>query len=279
MFGELRSILLAIKERRGEWAKVSPAIAVPISDGISLLEKYHDCVKENDIYYIASVLDPRIKTKWLKTLPDGEKIIDRIRAFLKKAYPTPKQPASIAPSSTNYKSFEYRFLEAFQPTQYNVAEPDIDQYFGTPTISTGFDISQSQTEFIRSWWKANRLEFSCTAKVAQDRLAIPAAEVDVERLFNDGRDVLGIRRFSMKGKTLGALIRLKEGYVGSLNSSIVMISSGIHAFDILDQICRSLLVGTGHFENSFHKPFSLKKLDIDSRTCSKFANFVESNRP
>ncbi|CAP78987.1 Pc03g00250 [Penicillium rubens Wisconsin 54-1255] len=198
-------------ERRGEWAKVSPAIAVPISDGISLLEKYHDCVKENDIYYIASVLDPRIKTKWLKTLPDGEKIIDRIRAFLKKAYPTPKQPASIAPSSTNYKSFEYRFLEAFQPTQYNVAEPDIDQYFGTPTISTGFDISQSQTEFIRSWWKANRLEFSCTAKVAQDRLAIPAAEVDVERLFNDGRDVLGIRRFSMKGKTLGALIRLKEG--------------------------------------------------------------------
>jgi hypothetical protein len=29
------------------------------------------------------------------------------------------------------------------------------------------------------------------AKVAQDHLAIPAAEVDVERLFNGGRDVLG----------------------------------------------------------------------------------------
>ncbi|CAI7663761.1 unnamed protein product, partial [Penicillium palitans] len=195
--------------KRGEWEKVSPAIAVPVSDGISLLEKYHDCVRENDIYYIASVLDPRTKTKWLKTLPDGEKIIDRTRAFLKKAYPTPNQPASIAPS-TNYKSFEYRFLEAFQPTQYNVAESDIDQSFDTPTISTGFEISQSQTEFIRSWWKANRLEFSCMAKVAQDHIAIPAAEVDVERLFNGGRDVLGIRRFSMKGKTLGTLIRLKD---------------------------------------------------------------------
>lgn len=209
MFEELRSILLAIKERRGEWQNVSPALTVPISDGIILLEQYYDRVKDNDIYYIASVLDPRIKTKWLKTLPDGEKIIDRIKTFLKKAYPTPKQPISTA-LNTSYKSFEYRFLEAFQPTQYDVAESDIDQYFDTPTISTGFDISQSQTEFIRNWWKANRLEFTCMAQVAQDHLAIPAAEVDIERLFNGGRDVLGIRRFSMKGKMLGTLLRLKD---------------------------------------------------------------------
>ena len=38
--------------------------------------------------------------------------------------------------------------------------------------------------------------------VAQDHLAIPAAEVDAERLFSGGRDVLRIRRFSMKGKAL-----------------------------------------------------------------------------
>jgi len=209
MFEELHSILLAMKERRGDWQKVSAAITVSVSDGISLLEQYYDCIKGNDIYYIASVLDPRIKTKWLKTLPDGEKIINRIRAFLKKAYPTQKQPVSTA-LSTDYKSFEYRFLEAFQPTQCNVVESDIDQYFDTPTISTGFDINQSQTEFIRNWWKANKLEFTCMAKVAQDHLAIPASEVDVERLFNGGRDILGIRRFSMKGKTLGTLLRLKD---------------------------------------------------------------------
>lgn len=140
MFAELRSILLAIKERRGEWQKVLLAMTVPVSDRITLLDKYHDCVKDNDIYYIASVLDPRIKTKWLKTLLDGERIIGRIRAFLEKAYSTPKQPI-LTTTSTNWKSFEYRFLEAFQPTQANAAESDIDKYFDTPTISTGFDMS------------------------------------------------------------------------------------------------------------------------------------------
>jgi hypothetical protein len=68
-------------------------------------------------------------------------------------------------------------------------------------------------------------------------------------------------------------------HVGSLDSYIVMASLGIHAFDIIDQICRSILVGTGNLENSFYKPFFLKRLDIGSRTYSKFANFDESNRP
>mgnify|MGYP007046760254 FL=1 len=116
MFGELRSILLAIKERRGEWQKVSPTITVPVSDGISLLEKYHNCVPDSGIYYIASILDHQTKTKWLKTLPHGEEFIDRIWAFLGKAYSTPKQPILTTPN-TNWKTFEYRSLEAFQPTQ------------------------------------------------------------------------------------------------------------------------------------------------------------------
>jgi len=48
------------------------------------------------------------------------------------------------------------------------------------------------------------------AKAAQDYLTIPTAEVDIERLFSIGRDIFGIQRFSMAGKTLGTLMRLKE---------------------------------------------------------------------
>jgi hypothetical protein len=95
LFEELSTTLRLIKERQGDWLKVSAAITVTVSDGISVLEEYYDYVKGNDIYYIAGVLDPRIKTRWLKTLPYGNEVINRIRAFLKRAYPSKIQPIRV----------------------------------------------------------------------------------------------------------------------------------------------------------------------------------------
>jgi hypothetical protein len=47
----------------------------------------------------------------------------------------------------------------------------------------------------------------CTA--AREILAIPASEVDCERLFNEGRDLLGIRRYTMSGETMRIMMLLK----------------------------------------------------------------------
>ena len=46
--------------------------------------------------------------------------------------------------------------------------------------------------------------------VARDYLPIPGAEVDVERLFNIARDILGLRRIAMSSGTLRTLILLKD---------------------------------------------------------------------
>jgi hypothetical protein len=46
--------------------------------------------------------------------------------------------------------------------------------------------------------------------IARDYLPIPGAEVDVERLFNIVRDILGLRRISMSAESLRALILLKD---------------------------------------------------------------------
>jgi hypothetical protein len=48
------------------------------------------------------------------------------------------------------------------------------------------------------------------SQVARDYLAIPAGEVDVERLFSAGRDLIGIRRYSLSIETIRALMILKS---------------------------------------------------------------------
>ena len=47
-------------------------------------------------------------------------------------------------------------------------------------------------------------------QVARDYLAILAGEVDVERLFSAGRDLIGIRRHSLSIETIRALMILKS---------------------------------------------------------------------
>lgn len=48
------------------------------------------------------------------------------------------------------------------------------------------------------------------AAAARDYLLVPGTEVDVERLFNFARDILGLRRGAMKGETLRALILVRD---------------------------------------------------------------------
>ena len=46
--------------------------------------------------------------------------------------------------------------------------------------------------------------------VARNYLPVPGAEVNVERLFNIARDILGLRRALIGGETIRALILVKD---------------------------------------------------------------------
>jgi hypothetical protein len=46
-------------------------------------------------------------------------------------------------------------------------------------------------------------------EAARALLAAPGSEVDVERLFSGGRDLLGIRRYALKGESMRLLTLLK----------------------------------------------------------------------
>ncbi len=48
--------------------------------------------------------------------------------------------------------------------------------------------------------------------VVKDYLAIPASEVVVKKLFSRGRDLLGVRRYSLNAETMRKLILLRNIY-------------------------------------------------------------------
>jgi hypothetical protein len=47
------------------------------------------------------------------------------------------------------------------------------------------------------------------ARAAREILAIPASEVDCERLFGQAKDLLGIRRYAITGETIRVMMLLK----------------------------------------------------------------------
>ena len=66
------------------------------------------------------------------------------------------------------------------------------------------------------WWRVHRDEYPKMAAAIRDYLAIPASEVSVERKFNPGRDLLGIRRLSMKSDSMR--MSMFDGYSNVYNS-------------------------------------------------------------
>lgn len=50
------------------------------------------------------------------------------------------------------------------------------------------------------------------AQAVRDYSPVPSAEVGVERLFSDARDVLGLRRHRMNAETMRRLMLLKGHY-------------------------------------------------------------------
>jgi hypothetical protein len=75
---------------------------------------------------------------------------------------------------------------------------EVDKYLLLPV--------EDQTLEPLSWWKSHAQQFPLLSIVAKCILGIPASSVSVERTFNMGRDVIGIRRHALKSGTISALM-------------------------------------------------------------------------
>ena len=178
------------------------------------------------MYFAAAVLDPRIKCNLIKEqYPDtADEIIERIRVYLKKEFAAPASSTTIqaelvVPLNTSLHQLGL-LRRAHKPS--SLAASDIDRYLDTPSLDWDEDDKSNYKEnWVLDWWAANAFTFPTMAKAVRALLAVPGSEVDVERLFSRGKDLLGIRRFALKGETMRILVLLKAYFERQLNQGKV----------------------------------------------------------
>jgi hypothetical protein len=220
IYYKLHDILLDIKEKKSGFEHVTDDISNAVKEAFEKYEKYYTLMDRSDIYYISSSLDPRCKAVWIKlhlSEKDYEVVVNQVVEHLNTEYSTRENIEILDQqlSSGDESDFEVAILKNVQRKSNTTS--DIELYFNTPAITyNGSTINScnrgNRLNWILDLWNKNQKTYPCMSKVARDYLAIPASSVSVERLFNRGHDILGIRRFSMSSNTFCKLMLLKDHY-------------------------------------------------------------------
>lgn len=92
---------------------------------------------------------------------------------------------------TEEKSIQARVLQRLQCKKQHLSE--INRYFEDDVVMADAPLTKEKN-WLRSRWRTHVSEYPRLAAAARDYLSIPASAVSVERLFNSGRELLGVRR-------------------------------------------------------------------------------------
>jgi hypothetical protein len=150
MYEEIGTILHQIANKEGDFGRLDSGLVSAVRKGIKVFDKYYGLMSEHDLYYVASVLDPRVKTKWIQdNVPNPTAVIDRIRTFLKATYPLPDTPL---PDNIqeSFQTLEYQFLEPYLQSTDSPQEHDINSYLDSPRVRYNRRKTDDQTQWILS---------------------------------------------------------------------------------------------------------------------------------
>jgi hypothetical protein len=218
IYYELHDLLNDASECNGDFAGLDQDLALAVKEGMKKYEKYYTFMDESDTYYTALVLDPRVKGGLILDELQGDNnagalILQAIRSALHEKYPPNDAQLNSSIITQQHPPVEFtdaesRMLQRLQSRNQPLLS-DIDRYFDSPLVTVTDTKDQN---WLFNWWRTHKDEYPRMAAAARDYLAIPASEVAVERLFSAGRDLLGVRRHSMKANTMRMLMLIGDAY-------------------------------------------------------------------
>jgi len=200
------------------YGDIEPGLRAAFEAGKQALMKWKNAMEENEIYFAAHILDPIIKFALIQEqYGDGANaIIDDVKAWCKKRYPPTTrriEPQVNQEKPDKVSIHEWALLQRLREADA-VAAPQIgfgdswDRYFTEDRVR---NYEYDDQDWTLQWWKANGINYPDPARAARDLLAIPSAEVDIERLFSEGRDAIGVRRMAMEADTM-RIVRLMKSH-------------------------------------------------------------------
>jgi hypothetical protein len=210
----LDDLLDDINKKEGQFGDVGDDIREAFKAGVEVVDEYQKLINENIMYYAAAVLDPRIKFNLIdEQCDDPEKIRKDVKGYLKKEWLKAVPIENITQEEVELPEgaslHQLHLLRRARNTATS-SVCDIDRYLDSPALHWDpSEKSNYEPDWVLHWWAANAFQYPLMAEAARALLAIPGAEVDVERLFSGGRDLLGIRRFALNGESMRILTILK----------------------------------------------------------------------
>ncbi|CAO2168768.1 unnamed protein product [Urochloa humidicola] len=195
--------------------------------------------KPNTALLIAAVLDPSMKTDYLKFYfytisADVDVEMKELRRYLRRYYReyertvrstsqvlNPTNEHSTSESTDNSTSSlgplcgKRRVEDAFaqfasQNSDSRSEKTELDAYLDDPRVVVRPDESFN----VIAWWKKNSDAYPILSLMARDFLAIPVSTVSSESAFSAAGRILGKDRTSLSPETLEALICAKDWLIG-----------------------------------------------------------------
>lgn len=144
-----------------------------------------------------------------------------------------RKPSTFPPSQSS--SFSSPSQSSVAPETYSdvgLTRQEGESYLSTPCVKPAgsFDIL--------IWWRMNEITYPRLAQVAKDILAIPIAQVGVERVFNLSKDVIGDRRHRLSTQTIRKIMIFKDiiGLEGSAQEEDLSAIEGQLPLDEIDDL-------------------------------------------
>ena len=182
-------------------------IKVALSAAHSVLAKHFSFMDDSPFYLLSVLLDPRFKSAYLEMKgfdTDYLGLIQRSLSHLKKLVEQKRtmsgdQVSAPTPAFSSVSTNSGLFSSMFSHSSSSVECTDeVDKYLSIPCEAPQVDPIV--------FWKAHSKQFPFLSRVPKDILSIPGTSVSVERIFNCGRDTIGLRRHRLKLQTLTAIM-------------------------------------------------------------------------